>query len=87
MKASISDGSDFLLCIRMASAPALRYASARLSASSSPHPAINASTLAATQKSGSVCESVGRDKGSIKLYNFNISVALSVCFHMSFTQA
>lgn len=86
MKASMSEGSLFLLCIKMASAPikiairscllrykenthtytkdlkrnsrinapAFRYASARFKASSNPQPAMNASTRATMQKSGSV---------------------------------
>ena len=52
MKLSISWLSDSLLCIKMASAPASLYFSALRSASSSPQPAMKASTLDTITKSG-----------------------------------
>ena len=57
IKDLISDGSFLLLCMRMASAPASAYAWDRRRTSSNPQPAINASTRATMQKSGSCWES------------------------------
>jgi len=52
--ASISEWLSILLWIRIASAPPNLYASALFMASTCPHPAINASTQATTEKSGSI---------------------------------